>query len=112
MGVHNREKFLNKKMKNIFRSKNIEATHDPEIEFAKECHKHAGIPLPNLPLDPADSIQHYNLVHIDVNLPIGVPESINGITNNIKVPLKQIYLVNNQMYADEFISILATVKVE
>ena len=52
MGAHNREKFLNKKMKNIFRSKNIEATHDPEIEFAKQCQKNGGIPLPNLPLYP------------------------------------------------------------
>lgn len=44
MNVRKKEIFLQNKMKNIFEPK-MENSVDPEIQYAKECHKNAGLPI-------------------------------------------------------------------
>lgn len=48
MDVKSKQTFLQKKMKHIYRAKNKEATGDAQLEFAKQCHKNQGLPLPRL----------------------------------------------------------------
>lgn len=38
MDIKSKQTFLQKKMKDIYKAKNIESTGDTQIEFAKQCH--------------------------------------------------------------------------
>ena len=93
-------------MKNIFEAKQ-ENSVDPEVRFAKECHKNSGLPL--LPMTEVQEMDGFcNYVQIDKTVHKGIAESVKGYFQKVKLPIRQIYLVNNQLYADQFISIMSS----
>ena len=87
MDIKSKQTFLQKKMKDIYKAKNIESTGDTQIEFAKQCHQNQGLPLPRLANDN-ENMKHKELVQIDTTIPIGVAKSVKGIVLNLKPALR------------------------
>ena len=108
MDIKSKQTFLQKKMKDIYKAKNIESTGDTQIEFAKQCHQNQGLPLPRMAREN-ENMKHKELVQIDTTIPKGVAESVKGIVLNLKPALRQIYFVGNGLSGSEFSSILASV---
>ena len=86
-------------------AKNKDRTSDPHIEFAKASHKHAGLPVPSLVARP-EGMSDGNFVLMDRSVAAGQSSSIGNAFRDLRYPVQQIYLHNNQLSGSQLATLL------